>query len=120
EITAYENEPDKPAFDVVLQAETGFMYMNGEPGREPARMPVALIDILAAHQLKEAILIALLHRERTGKGSHVSASLFGSAIASLANQASNWLMAGHIPQRMGSAHPNIAPYGDVFYTNDDK
>jgi len=107
-------EDESPAFDVVLQAEAGFLFMNGEPNRPPVKMPVALIDILAAHQLKEAILLALLHRERTGEGSTVKASLLESALASLANQASNFLMAGHIPQRMGTQHPNIAPYGDIF------
>jgi crotonobetainyl-CoA:carnitine CoA-transferase CaiB-like acyl-CoA transferase len=107
-------EDESPAFDVVLQAEAGFLHMNGEPGRPPVKMPVALIDILAAHQLKEAILLALLHRERTGEGSTVTTSLMESALASLANQASNFLMAAHVPQRMGTQHPNIAPYGDIF------
>ncbi len=107
-------EDESPAFDIVLQAEAGFLYMCGEPGRAPVRMPVALIDALAAHQLKEGILLALLHRARTGEGSVVSTSLLESAIASLLNQASNYLMTGHIPQPMGTRHPNIAPYGDIF------
>jgi crotonobetainyl-CoA:carnitine CoA-transferase CaiB-like acyl-CoA transferase len=114
-----ENDP-RLAFDLVLQAETGFLYMSGEPNRPPSKMPVALIDLLAAHQLKEGILVALLHREKTGKGSRVGTSLYGSALASLANQATNYLMAGHIPQRMGSLHPNIAPYGELFRTSDDR
>ena len=113
-------EDESPAFDVVLQAEAGFLFMCGEPGRNPVRMPVALIDILAAHQLKEAILLALLQREQTGKGALVSTSLLESAIASLANQATNWLMAGHIPQRMGTEHPNIAPYGDIYSCADGR
>lgn len=120
EITAFGKHSNKPAFDIVLQAETGFLYMTGEADCQPVRMPVALIDLMAAHQLKEAILIALLHRERTGEGSHVSTSLFEAAVASLANQATNWLMGGAVPQRMGSAHPNIAPYGDIFFTKDQK
>jgi crotonobetainyl-CoA:carnitine CoA-transferase CaiB-like acyl-CoA transferase len=107
-------EDESPAFDAILQAEAGFLFMNGAPGGEPVKMPVALIDILAAHQLKEAILIALLHRARSGEGSTVSTSLMEAALASLANQASNYLMNGHIPQRMGTRHPNIAPYGDLF------
>lgn len=119
QIYGYDADDDTPAFDVVLQAETGFMHMNGERGGKAVKMPVALIDILAAHQLKEAILIALLQRERTGLGAFVSTSLYAAAVASLANQATNWLMAGKIPQRMGSEHPNIAPYGDVFETKDD-
>ncbi|MBP6811073.1 MAG: CoA transferase [Saprospiraceae bacterium] len=111
-------EDESPAFDAVLQAEAGFLYMNGEADRPPVKLPVALIDILAAHQLKEAILLALLHRERTGEGSVVTASLLESALASLANQASNYLMNGHIPQRMGTKHPNIAPYGDTYLCAD--
>lgn len=120
QLLAFEHDDHIPAFDIVLQAEAGFLYMTGEADRPPSRMPVALIDLLAAHQLKEAILIALLQRERSGKGTFVQTSLMAAALASLANQATNWLMAGHIPQRMGAAHPNIAPYGDIFYTADGK
>lgn len=119
EITGFGENSSLPAFDIVLQAEAGFLYMTGEPGRMPCRMPVALIDLLAAHQLKEGILIALLQREREKMGAYVSVSLRDAAVASLANQASNWLVAGHIPERMGSQHPNIAPYGDIFVTADD-
>lgn len=120
QLFAFGAGSDRPAFDVVLQAETGFLYMTGEQGRGAVRMPVALIDLLAAHQLKEAILLALWNRERTGEGAYVETSLLEAAIASLANQATNWLMVGQIPQRMGNAHPNIAPYGDVFFSKDDK
>ena len=119
-ITGFGENSTRPAFDVVLQAESGFLFMNGKPNESPVKMPVALIDLMAAHQLKEGILVALLKREKTGKGSKVTASLYESAIASLANQATNWLMAGHIPQPMGTQHPNIAPYGDMFETKDGK
>lgn len=119
-INAYGRENSRPGFDVVIQAETGWMYMNGEKDGPPVKMPVALIDVLAAHQLKEGILVALLERYKTGKGAEVSVSLFDTGVASLTNQASNWLNAGHLPRRIGSQHPNIAPYGDVFYTKDQK
>lgn len=120
QLTAFGEENNRLGFDVVLQAEAGFLYMTGEAGSPPVKMPVALIDLLAAHQLKEGILLALLKKERTGEGSYITVSLLESAVASLANQATNWLMANHIPQRMGSQHPNIAPYGDIFYTKDGK
>lgn len=119
EIKGYPHS-ERAAFDVVLQAETGFLSMCGEPGRVPVKMPVALIDILAAHQLKEGVLLALLKKERTGEGSYVSTSLYESALASLANQATNFLNVGHIPQAMGTQHPNIAPYGDLFLGKDGK
>ena len=120
QLTSFGAGVDRPAFDVVLQAEAGFLYMCGEPDRDPVKMPVALIDLLAAHQLKDGILLALIHRMRTGRGSYVSSSLLEAAVASLANQATNWLMAGHLPQPMGTRHPNIAPYGDMFRTRDGK
>ena len=120
ELTGFGGEESRPAFDVVLQAETGFMFMNGEPNRKPVKMPVALIDVLAAHHLKEAILCAIINKLTTGEGKHIQVSLFESALASLANQATNWLMEKHIPQPMGTQHPNIAPYGDMYGTKDGK
>jgi len=120
ELTGYGADDPRPAFDVVLQAEAGFLYMNGESDGQPVKMPVALIDILAAHQLKEGILLALLNRFKTGEGAFVTTSLLESAISSLANQATNWLMVKHIPQKMGTMHPNIAPYGDIFICADEK
>lgn len=119
-ITGFGENSSRVAFDVVLQAESGFMYMNGQPENPATKMPVALIDVLAAHQLKEGLLLALWQRERTGIGAYVSVSLLEAALASLANQATNWLMAGHIPQRIGSLHPNIAPYGEIFVSADAK
>jgi crotonobetainyl-CoA:carnitine CoA-transferase CaiB-like acyl-CoA transferase len=119
-LTSFGGGDETPALDMVLQAEAGFLYMTGEPDRDPVKLPLALIDILAAHQLKEAILIALLQRYETGVGAYVTTSLLESAIASLVNQATNWLMEGNIPQRMGTMHPNIAPYGDMFKTKDGK
>jgi len=118
QLNGYPNK-EKVAFDMVLQAESGFLSMCGTQNGEPAKLPVALIDLLAAHQLKEGILIALLKKYKTGKGSFVVSSLYESAIASLANQATNWLMNKYIPKRMGTLHPNIAPYGEIFTSKDN-
>lgn len=117
-INGFGQDSPRSAYDLILQAESGFMSMNGSKAGEVLKMPVALIDILAGHQLKEAILIALLQRSKTGKGSYLSVSLFDSALASLANQATNWLIAGHLPKASGSLHPNIAPYGELFESKD--
>mgnify|MGYP001206726737 FL=1 len=117
-IKGFEENQKRLAFDVVLQAETGFMSMNGQPQSPPTKMPVALIDVLAAHQLKEGLLCGLLHREKTQKGGVVEVSLEAAALSSLANQASNYLMNGVVAKPMGSQHPNIAPYGDLFVTSD--
>lgn len=119
EITGYPDS-SKVAFDAVLQAETGFMSLNGNASSGPLKMPVALIDILAAHQLKEGILLGLLNRYKNNKGCVVKVSLFDAAISSLANQASNWLNSQYESPRMGSLHPNIAPYGETFLTQDKR
>jgi crotonobetainyl-CoA:carnitine CoA-transferase CaiB-like acyl-CoA transferase len=117
-ISGYGEDDPRIAYDAVLQAESGFMSMNGTPESGPLKMPVAVIDLLASHQLREAILIALLKRQLYGEGSHVRVSLLESALVSLANQAGNYLQAGFIPGLQGSEHPNIAPYGDTFRTQD--
>ncbi len=117
-ISGFGTDSDRVAYDLILQAETGYMSMNGTSDSGPVKMPVALIDVLAAHQLKEGILIALINRMKDGLGTKVDVSLYNAAVCSLANQASNWLMAQHIAQPIGSLHPNIAPYGELFLTKD--
>lgn len=120
QITGYGSENERVGYDAVIQAESGFMELNGEANGLPTKMPVALIDVLAGHQLKEALLVALLKRERNGLGSFVEVSLMQTAISSLTNQATNWLVAHKLPTRQGSLHPNIAPYGESFETKDGK
>ena len=107
------------AFDILLQAETGFLSMTGN-NKEYAKMPVALIDVLAAHQIKEGILTAIIQQLKTPKAIKVSTTLEETAIASLMNQSSNYLMAGHIAIPMGTLHPNIAPYGEIIETLDNE
>lgn len=119
-VTGYGLANPRSGYDAIIQAESGFTYMNGEQNGQPIKMPVALMDILAGHQLKEAILVALFTREKTGKGSYVETSLIKSGVAALANQAANWLVGNTIPERMGSDHPNIVPYGTIYYTRDNK
>ncbi len=117
-INGYGSDSERVAYDLILQAESGFMSMNGTPESGPVKMPVALIDVLAGHHLKEGILLALYQREQFGRGKAVTVSLYDAAISSLVNQASNFLMGGKVPKRIGSLHPNIAPYGEIFETKD--
>lgn len=86
-ITGYGPHDTRAGYDAVVQAESGFMYLNGEAGGPPVKMPVALMDILTAHQLKEGLLVALLQRERTRQGQLVQVSLLQAAVSALANQA---------------------------------
>lgn len=117
-IRGYAGDPSRPAYDVVLQAETGYIGMTGTDKDNPAKLPIAMIDVIAAHQLKEGLLLALLQRARSGHGAYVEVSLEEAAFTGLVNQASNWLMAKHAAQPIGTLHPNIAPYGELFVCAD--
>ena len=117
-LTAYGEDDPRPGYDALLQAETGCMALNRAPGGEPLKFPVALVDILAAHQLKQAVLLALWQREREGRGRRVHVSLHDAAMSMWANQAAGWLAAGIEPRAAGSEHPSIVPYGTVFTCGD--
>ncbi len=119
-LNGYGADDPRPGYDAAIQAESGFMMMNGQSDGPPTKMPVALIDLLAAHHIKEAVLLGLLKRTSTGSGCHVSISLMDAALSSMANQASGFLQAGILPTRMGSGHPSIVPYGTPFRTRDGK
>jgi crotonobetainyl-CoA:carnitine CoA-transferase CaiB-like acyl-CoA transferase len=119
QLTGYGSQNPRPGYDAVLQAEAGFMHLNApSPHEAPQKLPVAFIDLFAAHQLKEGILTALYQRERTGQGALVEVSLYESALASLANQGATWLTTGHDPVPLGSSHPGIVPYGPVYRAAD--
>lgn len=117
-ISGYGINDPRPAFDLALQAETGFMSMNGTRESGPLKLPIAIIDMFAAHQLKQGILAALVERSFTGKGAYIHCSLFDAAVAALSNQASNYLTTGHLPSLAGSLNPNIAPYGETLKCKD--
>ncbi len=115
--------PDAPraGYDYMIQAMGGLMSITGQPdgasGAEPMKVGVAVADLFSGMYASTAILAALRHAERTGQGQHVDVALFDCQIAMLANQASNYLVSGKAPGRLGNAHPNIAPY-QVFVTAD--
>ncbi len=120
EITGYGEHSSRTGYDAVIQAEAGFMYLNREPGHLPQKMPVAFMDMMASHQLKQAILIALYERTFTHQGKKVSVSLIEAGITSLANQGTAYLIAHQNPQPLGSEHPSIFPYGTIFATADNQ
>ncbi len=97
-------------YDFVIQAMAGLMSLTGEADGQPLKVGVALIDVLTGLYTAIGILAALRAREETGVGQQVSVSLFDTALASLANQASAFLAAGVVPERMGNSHPSIVPY----------
>ena len=108
-------------YDFAIQATGGLMSVTGEkdgtPGSQPQKVGVAVADLFTGVYATTAILAALIERGRTGRGRHIDAALLDVQVAMLANQASNHLVGGLIPKRMGNAHLNVAPY-QVFATKD--
>jgi crotonobetainyl-CoA:carnitine CoA-transferase CaiB-like acyl-CoA transferase len=86
------------------------MSVTGEPDREPQKVGVALVDVLAGLFATVGILAALRHREASGEGQRVEVDLLSSVLAALVNQGSAYTSGGVVPQRMGNRHPSIAPY----------
>ncbi|HUG87610.1 MAG TPA: CoA transferase [Actinomycetota bacterium] len=103
-------DPRAAGYDLVMQAMTGLMSVTGPAGGEPTKVGVALLDVIAGLYAATGIAAALRERERTGRGRHVSVSLFDAGVAALVNQAANHLLGQEVPGPMGNAHPNIAPY----------
>ena len=107
----------RPGYDMMAQGMGGLISITGEPDRPPCKVPVAINDIMTGMYTAVAMLSALRHRDRTGEGQHVDVGLLDVQVSWLANVASNYLIGGKIPQRLGTAHPNSVPY-QVFPTED--
>ncbi|EAR83810.2 CAIB/BAIF CoA-transferase family protein (macronuclear) [Tetrahymena thermophila SB210] len=108
-----------PAFDLVMQARSGFMHISGQPDGPPTKMGFAVSDVLTGLNLANGILAALYYRQVTGRGMHVKTSLQESSIGSLVNISSQYLNGGQAGRRMGNNHPSIVPYGVYKVKNDE-
>jgi crotonobetainyl-CoA:carnitine CoA-transferase CaiB-like acyl-CoA transferase len=106
----------RAGYDFLIQGMGGLMSVTGraegEDGAGPQKVGVALTDILTGLYAGNAILAALVHREKSGEGQHIDLALLDVQVACLANQAMNYLVSGKAPRRMGNGHPNIVPYQD--------
>jgi len=112
---------DKAGYDYLIQGMGGLMSVTGQPdgapGGEPMKVGIAVSDLVTGLYTTIAILAALLHQARTGEGQAIDMALFDCQAAALANQATNYLVGGMLPTRLGNAHPNIVPY-QVFQVAD--
>jgi crotonobetainyl-CoA:carnitine CoA-transferase CaiB-like acyl-CoA transferase len=108
---------DRPAFDFIAQAMSGFMSLNGAEHQPPLRAGPPISDLVAGMNGALGIVAALLRRERSGQGDSVSVSLLGSMIGLLSFQASNYFADGRLPARTGNDHGIASPYG-LFETAD--
>jgi crotonobetainyl-CoA:carnitine CoA-transferase CaiB-like acyl-CoA transferase len=100
----------RPGYDFVVQAESGWMAITGEPGGEPMKHGVALVDVLVGKDATISILAALVARGNGGGGRRLHVSLDASARAALVNVAQNALVSGAPAKRWGNAHANLVPY----------
>jgi crotonobetainyl-CoA:carnitine CoA-transferase CaiB-like acyl-CoA transferase len=119
-ISAYGQTGPKahhPGYDALLQAESGWMSVTGEPDGPPLKIGMALVDVLTGLHAASATLAALRVAETTGQGQRVDCSLLQSALAGLINVGSGYLATGHEPQRWGNAHGTIVPY-QLFNASD--
>ena len=108
---------DRAGYDFMIQAMGGMMSVTGEADGEPMKIGVALADVLTGLYAANAIQSALIHQLRTGEGQYIDMALLDVQVATLANQAMNYLATGNNPKRLGNAHPNIVPY-QAFATAD--
>lgn len=104
----------RAGYDFMIQAMGGLMSVTGAPenapGGEPMKVGVALADVMTGLYATIGILAALPVARDTGQGKHLDLALFDVQVATLANQALNYLVSGKPPGRMGNSHPNIVPY----------
>jgi crotonobetainyl-CoA:carnitine CoA-transferase CaiB-like acyl-CoA transferase len=108
---------DRPGVDQIIQGMSGLMSVTGEPGRGPMRVGIAVSDTAAGMFLGQGILLALLHRERTGRGQWVHTSLLEAMLSKLDFQAARYTMSGEVPGQEGNHHPVQVPMG-MFESHD--
>ena len=112
---------DRPGYDFMVQGLGGLMSVTGErddlPGGGPQKVGVAVSDLFTGMYATSAILAALLHREKSGRGQSIDLALLDVQVAMLANLSSSYFVSGEPPRRMGNAHQNIVPY-HVFRASD--
>jgi crotonobetainyl-CoA:carnitine CoA-transferase CaiB-like acyl-CoA transferase len=102
---------DRPGVDQIIQGMSGLMSVTGEPGRGPMRAGIAVSDTAAGMLLGQGILLALLHRERTGEGQWVHTSLLESMLNKLDFQAARYTVNKEVPGQQGNFHPTMVPMG---------
>lgn len=104
-------DKDRAGVDLLMQAYAGLMSITGEPDRPPVRTGTSVVDLTTGANAVQGILAALYVRERTGVGQRVDVSLLGSVVSWLSYHVVGYFATGEAPQRMGSRHPSVAPYG---------
>ena len=108
---------NRPSFDFIAQAMSGFMSVNGAPDSDPQRAAPPMSDLIAGLYCAFGVVTALQARERTGRGQRVESSLTGGLVSMMAYLSAEYFATGEIPQRTGNYHPIVSPYG-LFRASD--
>ena len=112
---------NRPGYDYIFQAMSGLMSLTGErddlPGGGPAKVGLAICDVITGIYSSFAVMTALAYRNESGQGQHIDMSLLDTTIAAISHINMNYLVGGTVPKRMGTAHPSIVPY-QVFNGSD--
>ena len=99
-----------PGYDLIVQAMSGMMSLTGDAAGPPFRAGISIFDVIAGLHTAIAVLAAINHRNATGEGQHLDASLLASAMSGMVNQTGAYAASGTVPFRMGNAHPSLFPY----------
>ncbi|MCX8294055.1 MULTISPECIES: CaiB/BaiF CoA transferase family protein [unclassified Phyllobacterium] len=113
---------ERTGYDFLVQAMGGIMSITGESdaaGGRPLKVGLGIADVMCGMYATVGILAALRHRDRAGEGQYIDLALYDAQVAWLINAATNHLVSGHVPSRIGNRHPNIAPY-QTFATADSE
>ncbi|MFI5179403.1 MAG: CaiB/BaiF CoA transferase family protein [Vicinamibacterales bacterium] len=100
----------EPGYDAIMQAEGGLMSITGSADGPPYRLGVAIVDIVSGMFAAYGISLALLSRERTGRGQEVDVAMLDAVTSLLTYQAESYFATGAVPARLGNRHPSIVPY----------
>ncbi|HEX3646652.1 MAG TPA: CoA transferase [Vicinamibacterales bacterium] len=107
----------QPGYDAIMQAEGGLMSITGTADGPPVRLGVAIVDIISGMFAAYGVAMALLSRERSGRGQEVDLAMLDATVALLTYQAGNYFASGKVPARLGNRHPSIVPY-ETFTASD--
>ena len=110
-------DANRAGYDLILQGESGIMDITGEPDRAPTKVGASIADMVTGLYATQAILAALLRRERTGRGARLDIAMLDSMASFLTFNAGIYFTTGQSPKRRGNAHPTISPY-EPFETAD--
>lgn len=110
-------DANRPGYDLILQGESGVMDITGDPDGPPMKVGTSIADLVTGLYASQAVLAALMKREKSGVGGRVDVSMLDAMASLLTFNAGMYFASGESPKRRGNIHPTISPY-ETFRTSD--